>query len=91
MDSRKLTRPRDKFQSGESVIVLYQGKYNGRLGRFVGTRADPNWVDIEEKPGVVRAHPLDWVRRIDDRFDGADIGPSLSPPTGDLIETAPTG
>lgn len=72
MYEKKSARPQDQFQAGESVIVLYQGRYNGMLGKFLGTRADANWADIEESPGIVHAHPMEWIRRIDHRFDRGD-------------------
>ena len=67
MDEKKLTTQREEFQTGESLIVLYQGKYNGMAGKFVGIRPDPDWADIEVAPGIVRAHPVDWLRKLDGR------------------------
>lgn len=67
MDEKKLTTQREEFQTGESLIVLYQGKYDGMAGKFVGIRPDPDWADIEVAPGVVCAHPVDWLRKIGDR------------------------
>lgn len=75
MYAQKVTKPREHFQDGEPVLVLYQGHYNGMLGKFRGIRRDPDWADIEEGNGIVRPHPFDWIRRIDHRFDEPDTGP----------------
>jgi hypothetical protein len=48
---------------GDPVVVLYQGLYDGMDGRFAGLREDPNWADVEEGDGSVRAHPVLWLRR----------------------------
>lgn len=62
------------FRVGDSVVVLYQGLYNGMSGRFVGPREDPNWADVEEPDGSVRAHPVLWLRRPEDVRLGGDLG-----------------
>ncbi len=67
MDKKKRTTEREEFQIGESLIVLYQGKYDGMAGKFVGIRPDPDWADIEVAPGIVHAHPVDWLRKIGHR------------------------
>lgn len=54
------------FRMGDPVVVLYQGLYNGIPGRFLGRREDPNWADIEEQNGLVRSHPVLWLRRPED-------------------------
>lgn len=55
-----------EFRLAAPVVVLYQRLYNGMPGRFAGLRADPNWADIEEQDGTVRAHPSLWLRRPED-------------------------
>lgn len=54
------------FQAGDSVVVLYDGRYDGIHGRFVGLREDPNWADIAEPNGVVSGHPVLWLRHPED-------------------------
>ena len=53
-------RPVQTFVKGDEV-VLAEGTYPGTLGVFVGLRADPNWADITERNGAVRAHPVAWM------------------------------
>jgi hypothetical protein len=60
------TDSRPHFRAGERVVVLYDGLYNGMPGHFVGLRKDPNWADIKEQDGVIRSHPVLWLRRPDD-------------------------
>jgi hypothetical protein len=54
------------FRKGDSVVVLYQGLYDGLLGRFVGPRDDRNWANIEERDGSIRAYPVAWMRQSED-------------------------
>ena len=51
-----------EFSLDAQVVVLYDGLHNGKTGRFVGLRADPNWADIKEQDGVIRSHPVLWLR-----------------------------
>ena len=79
MNEKKLKPLRQEFRTAEPLIVLYQGKYNGMAGRFVGIRADPNWADIEEPSGMIRPQPRDWLRKVDENgklvnADPNDIG-----------------
>jgi hypothetical protein len=55
------------FRAGDPVIVLYEGRYDGLHGCFVGLREDPNWADIAEPNGVVSGHPVQWLRHPEDR------------------------
>lgn len=73
MDEKRTKKPQEQFQKGDRIIVLYQGRYNGMHGTFLGIRRDPNWADIEELPGMIHAHPVAWIRRIDHHFDVSDI------------------
>lgn len=50
------------FQAGDRIVLLHQGRYNGLPGCFVRLREDPNWADIEEPDGSIRAHPVLWLR-----------------------------
>lgn len=63
------TLPRQQFRAGDSIVVLYDGRYNGMAGRFVGLRDDPNWADIKEHNGSVSSHPVQWLRRPEDLPD----------------------
>lgn len=57
------------FHTGDAVMVLYQGRYDGMAGVFVGLAQDPNWADIREQDGSVHAHPLVWVRHAEAASD----------------------
>jgi hypothetical protein len=52
------TETRRQFRTGDPIIVLY----DGRTGRFLGLRTDPNWADIEGSNGLIRSHPVQWLR-----------------------------
>ena len=52
---------KEEFVRGERV-VLAQGTYQGTRGVFLQLRPDIHWVDIEERGGVVRSHPVEWMR-----------------------------
>jgi hypothetical protein len=54
--------PPPDFRPGDAVRVLYQGLYNGMAGKFEGPAEDPNWAYVREENGVVRAHPIAWMR-----------------------------
>ena len=69
MSATPTTATHPAFQAGDPVVVLYQGLYYGMPGRFVGPRNDPNWADIEERFGSLRAHPVAWLRRLADVQD----------------------
>ena len=49
-----------EFVHGERVI-LAEGTYQGTLGVFLQLRPDIRWADIEEKNGVIRSHPVQWL------------------------------
>jgi hypothetical protein len=66
MNSIPTISSRLEFRAGDAVVVLHHGRYNGMAGRFVGLRVDANWADIEESHGLVRSHPVLWLRRADD-------------------------
>jgi hypothetical protein len=51
-----------QFRPGDSIVVLCEGRYNGIAGRFVGLRDDPNWAEIEQSDGLIRSHPVQWLR-----------------------------
>lgn len=59
--NRPETKPCE-FAPDELVVVLYEGRFCGRFGRFLGLRVDPNWADIQERDGVIRSHPVLWLR-----------------------------
>jgi hypothetical protein len=43
-------------------VVLAEGTYQGTRGVFLQLRPDVNWADIEETSGVIRPHPMQWLR-----------------------------
>jgi hypothetical protein len=48
------------FHEGDEV-VLAEGTYQGTLGVFLRLTKDPNWADISERNGKIRAHPMIWL------------------------------
>lgn len=50
-----------EFRSGDEV-VLTDGAYEGTPGIFLQLRQDPNWADIREWNGVIRSHPVVWLK-----------------------------
>jgi len=50
-----------EFARGERV-VLAGGTYQGTRGVFLQLRPDVHWADIEETNGVIRSHPIEWLR-----------------------------
>jgi hypothetical protein len=50
------------FQRGEAV-VLFKGSNIGTPGTFLDLRQDQKWADIEEQDGMVRQHPVEWLKR----------------------------
>lgn len=73
MNPARTTVARLQFRAGDSIVVLHDGRYNGMAGRFVGLRNDPNWADIEQSNGLIRSHPVQWLRRPEDLPDLAAI------------------
>lgn len=73
MNYTTTTEEHRQFRAGESIVVLYDGRYNGMAGRFVGLREDPNWADIEESDGAIHSHPVQWLRRPEELADPAAI------------------
>jgi hypothetical protein len=73
MNHTPATVSRLQFRAGDSIVVLYDGRFNGMAGRFVSLRGDPNWADIEERDGSVRPHPVQWLQRPEDLPDLAAI------------------
>lgn len=51
-----------RFAAGDEVY-LREGTYPGTTGTFVGFRPDPNWADIQESSGRLRAHPVAWLAK----------------------------
>jgi hypothetical protein len=51
----------NEFIRGERV-VLAEGTYQGTFGVFLQLRPDIRWADIEETSGVIRSHPIQWLR-----------------------------
>jgi hypothetical protein len=49
------------FQRGEAV-VLFKGSNIGTPGTFLDLRQDQKWADIEEQGGMVRQHPVEWLK-----------------------------
>lgn len=49
------------FHEGDEV-VLAKGSYQGTLGIFLRLKDDTNWADIRERNGVIRSHPVIWLR-----------------------------
>jgi len=52
---------KEEFVRGQRV-VLAEGTYQGTCGVFLQLRPDVHWADIEETNGVVRPHPIEWLR-----------------------------
>jgi hypothetical protein len=50
-----------EFVRGEQV-VLAEGTYQGTCGVFLQLRPDIRWADIEERNGVIRSHPMQWLQ-----------------------------
>ena len=50
------------FREGDEVELI-AGSYQGTLGVFVGLGGDVKWADIEERNGIVRCHPVEWLGR----------------------------
>ncbi len=50
------------FAKGESVY-LAEGTYQGTRGTFLKLRPDINWAEIQEQGGLVRCHPVIWLKR----------------------------
>ena len=48
------------FHEGDEVVLAH-GSYQGTLGVFLRHKEDVSWVDITERNGLVRSHPLIWV------------------------------
>lgn len=45
--NRPETKPCE-FAPDELVVVLYEGRFYGMAGRFLGLGVDPNWADIQD-------------------------------------------
>ena len=56
----KTERNEAQFFEGDPV-VLALGPNAGTVGVFLRSRADIKWVDITERNGAVRCHPLEWL------------------------------
>ena len=41
--------------------MLAQGTYQGTPGVFLGLKGDVKWVDIRERNGSIRSHPVTWL------------------------------
>lgn len=52
--------PNPTFQKGDPVALAH-GTYQGTTGEFLRLREDPNWADIAESKGCIRAHPVEWL------------------------------
>ncbi len=52
-----------RFAAGDPVR-LREGTYPGTTGTFIGFRPDPNWADVEESSGRLRAHPVAWLENV---------------------------
>jgi len=46
-------------------MVLAEGMYPCTPGVFVRLREDIHWAEIKERDGMVRSHPVVWLRRAD--------------------------
>ena len=53
--------PNTLFKKGDAV-VLSQGPNVYRLGIFAALRKDSKWADIEEHDGILRPHPVAWLK-----------------------------
>ena len=49
------------FQRGDNVVVA-EGPFQGTPGVFVKLKDDIKWGEINEYNGVLRSHPLIWLR-----------------------------
>jgi len=55
-----MTNSNTSFREGDEV-VLAEGTYQGTPGTFLRATADPRWIEITERDGKVRSHPLAWL------------------------------
>ncbi len=53
------------FCKGDEV-ELAEGTYQGTRGVFLRLREDVKWADISEPNGVIRSHPVVWLRHSKD-------------------------
>ena len=50
-----------KFRLGDAVVVV-EGTFQCTPGVFLNLKADTNWAEIKEYDGIVRSHPVIWLR-----------------------------
>ena len=55
------SRPTTSFKKGDPV-VLFKGPNVSRPGIFAALRKDSKWADIEEHDGILRSHPVEWLK-----------------------------
>lgn len=67
------------FRAGDNVI-LSEGTFQCTPGVFLGLTDDDNWAEIKEYDGVVRNHPVIWLRH-SQAFHAAVQGRVMSPTT----------
>jgi hypothetical protein len=53
--------PNTLFKKGDSVL-LFKGPNVYRTGTFAALRKDSKWADIEEHDGILRPHPVEWLK-----------------------------
>ena len=53
--------PNTLFNKGDSV-VLFRGPNVYRSGVFSALRKDSKWADIREHDGILRPHPVEWLK-----------------------------
>ena len=54
-------KPNISFKKGDPV-VLFKGPNVSRPGIFAALRKDSKWADIEEHDGILRSHPVEWLK-----------------------------
>jgi hypothetical protein len=55
------TEGNGNFRAGDDVVVA-QGPFQCTPGVFVKLTDDVNWAEIKEYNGIVRSHPVIWLR-----------------------------
>jgi len=64
------------FRAGDNV-VLAEGTFQCTPGVFLKLTDDVNWAEIKEYNGIVRSHPVIWLRH-SEAFHAAVQGREIS-------------
>ena len=67
LDTPRQRRPGSSMAEKEFVSeepwAVAEGTYQGTSGVFLHLRPDVHWADIQETSGVIRSHPMQWLRQ----------------------------